>query len=191
MRNRFLLGLLLAVALLAGSALAGAAAGAPGAAAPPAAPAAAAAPAAPAAGATSPAFDHIKALSGNWLARSADGKVTRVSYDVYAGGSAVVEKLAPEGEPPMVTVYYPDGSQVMLTHYCTLANQPRMRTTQAGSGNTLDFAFVDATNMKSPNDPHMDRVKLTFGDADHFSQEWTMKKDGQEMPLTMRFERTK
>jgi len=179
MRTRSLLGLLGAAALLAVPSLAGSA------------PAAAAAAPAATAPAASPAFEHLKALSGTWTGKAADGKLTRATYEVSSGGSAVVEKLQPEGEPPMVTVYYPDGSQVMLTHYCTLANQPRMRTTQAGSGNQLEFDFVDATNMKSPADPHMDKVRFTFADADHFAQEWTMKHDGKEMPLTFHFERTK
>lgn len=173
MRTRLLLALLAVAALLAVPALAGSA------------------PAASPTVAASPAFDHLKALSGTWTSKAADGKVTRATYEVSSGGSAVVEKLQPADEPPMVTVYYPDGSQVMLTHYCTLANQPRLRTTQAGSGNQLEFDFVDATNMKSPADAHMDRVRFTFADADHFVQEWTMKHDGKEMPLTLHFERTK
>lgn len=174
MRTRWLLGPLVAAALLGGPVLAGST------------------PAAPAAPSTTPAFDQIKALSGTWLAKDASGKVTRVTYEVYAGGSSVVEKLQPTDEPAMVTVYYPDGPEVMLTHYCTLANQPRMRTTQAGGGgHQLAFAFVDATNMKSPADAHMDAVKFTFVDADHFSQEWTMKKDGKEQPMVLRFERSK
>ncbi len=173
MRTRSMLGLLAAAALLAVPALAGSA------------PATAAAPT------TSPAFDHLKALSGSWTSKAADGKLTRATYEVSSGGSAVVEKFQTEGEPPMVTVYYPDGSQVMLTHYCTLANQPRMRTTQAGSGNQLEFDFVDATNMKSPADAHMDKVRFTFADADHFAQQWTMKHDGKEMLLNLHFERTK
>ncbi|HLX08552.1 MAG TPA: hypothetical protein VKY89_11895 [Thermoanaerobaculia bacterium] len=173
MRTRSMLCLLAAAALLAVPALAGSA------------------PAASPTAAASPAFDHLKALSGTWTGKAGDGKTTRATYEVSSGGSAVVEKFQTDGEPPMVTVYYPDGSQVMLTHYCTLANQPRLRTTQAGSGNQLEFDFVDATNMKSPADAHMDKVRFTFADTDHFVQEWTMKHDGKEMPLVIHFERTK
>ncbi|HYL06590.1 MAG TPA: hypothetical protein VE075_11145 [Thermoanaerobaculia bacterium] len=136
-------------------------------------------------------FDHLKALTGNWQAKLPDGKVTHASYEVDAAGTAVVEKLQSEGEPAMVTVYYPDGSQVMLTHYCTLGNHPRMRTAGAPTGNSLSFTFVDATNMKAASDAHMDGLKLTFADADHFSQTWVMKKDGKETPVTFNFERTK
>ena len=146
----------------------------------------------PATPATPAAFDQLKALTGTWQAKSPDGKMTmKANYEVYGNGTAVVETLSGMGEAPMVTVYYPDGSQVMLTHYCTMGNQPRMRTSAAGRGNQLSFAFVDATNMKSPDEAHMHGLKITFADRDHFSQEWTMKKDGKDIADTFKFERTK
>lgn len=89
------------------------------------------------------------------------------------------------------TVYHPDGGEVMLTHYCTMGNQPRMRTSGPASANQLTFAYVDATNMRTPDDAHMHGVRFTFVDHDHFTQEWTMMKDGKTMPATMHFERTK
>jgi hypothetical protein len=181
MRTRLLMTLLAAGALLAASLLTGSTARATSPVPIPATPA-------------GTGFDHLKALSGTWEAKMPDGKVERVSYEVDANGTAVVEKLQPEGESAMVTVYYPDGSQVMMTHYCTLGNHPRMRTsgTAAPAGtDSLSFTFLDATNMKSPSDAHMDKLKFTFADADHFSQTWTMKKDGKETPLTFNFERVK
>jgi hypothetical protein len=154
--------------------------------------AATAEPAHPAPPATPAAFDQLKALTGTWQAKSPDGKIAmKASYEVYGNGTAVVETLSGMGEAAMVTVYYPDGSQVMLTHYCTMGNQPRMRTSDAGSGKQLSFGFVDATNMKSPAEAHMHALKITFADRDHFSQEWTMKKDGKDVADTFTFERTK
>jgi hypothetical protein len=179
MRIAKLLRLSAATLLFAAPALAG---GAPG-----------AAPAPPAAPATPAAFDHLKALAGKWQGKTSDGKVMRVSYEVDAAGTAVVEKLENEGEPPMVTVYYPDGQQVMLTHYCLLGNQPRMRTSgpaKGAGGNQMSFAFVDATNLK-PGGDHMDSVKFTFTDADHFSQVWTLKHGGKATEDTFNFERAK
>jgi hypothetical protein len=144
-----------------------------------------------AAGATPAGFEHLKALTGSWQAKGEDGKVRRSSYEVSAGGTAVVEKFQAEGEPAMVTVYYPDRGQVMLTHYCTIGNQPRMRSKESGDGKQLRFTFVDATNLKSPADNHMHAVGFDFADADHFSQTWTMKMGGKEIPMTLRFERAK
>jgi hypothetical protein len=145
----------------------------------------------PAPAATPPALDQLKALVGTWQAKAPDGKVTRATYEVDAGGSAVVERLEGMGEPPMITVYYPDGAHVMLTHYCTAGNQPRMRAAGAAGGKDLNFAFVDATNLKSPADGHMHSLKFTFTDADHFSQVWTMRAAGKDTPYTFNFERAK
>jgi|SRR5579862_420659 len=154
--------------------------------------AAAGEPAHAAAPATPAAFDQLKALTGTWQGKSSDGKLAmKASYEVYGNGTAVVETLSGMGESPMVTVYYPDGPQVMLTHYCTMGNQPRLRTTGAGGGKQLSFAFVDATNMKSPDEAHMHGLEITFADRDHFSQRWTMKKDGKDIGDTFTFERTK
>src|SRR5580704_1740488 len=54
--------------------------------------AAAAEPGHPAPPATPAAFDQLKALTGTWQARTADGKpAMKASYEVYGNGSAVVE----------------------------------------------------------------------------------------------------
>jgi hypothetical protein len=169
MRTRILLSLIVTGVLIGGPALAGT----------------------DAATTTPPALAQLKALAGTWQAKTPDGKVTRATYEVDAGGSAVVERLEGMGEAPMITVYYPDGAHVMLTHYCTAGNQPRMRTAGAASGKDLNFAFVDATNLKSPADGHMHALKFTFTDADHFSQVWTMRVAGKETPYTFNFERAK
>lgn len=181
MRTRLLLTLFAAIALCAMPVLPALAA-----------PAAGTEPGHPAPPATPAAFDQLKALTGTWQAKGHDGRIMmKASYEVYGNGTAVVETLSGMGESPMVTVYYPDGAQVMLTHYCTMGNQPRMRTSDAGSGKQLSFGFVDATNMKSPDEAHMHALKITFADHDHFSQEWTMKRAGQDVADTFTFERTK
>ncbi|HVT59322.1 MAG TPA: hypothetical protein VHR45_13080 [Thermoanaerobaculia bacterium] len=168
MRSRMITILLVSGALLGGAALAGNA---------------------PASG--SPAtLAPLKALAGSWQAKGPDGKAVRATYEVQSGGSAVVEKLE-MGGPAMITVYYADGKDLMLTHYCSMGNQPRMRTAGAPTGKEVDFAFVDATNLETPAADHMHGLKFTFTDANHFSQVWTMHRDGQEMPVTFSFERAK
>jgi len=145
----------------------------------------------PATAASPHGFDELKALAGNWQGKTAEGKVTRISYEVEAGGTAVVERLHGEGEPSMVTVYYPDGDRLMLTHYCTLGNHPRLRSEPPAAGSQVTFAFLDGTNMKSAGEAHMHRLKVTFRDKDHFSQEWTMRQEGKEISLTTEFERVR
>ena len=99
------------------------------------------------------------------------------------------------GESPeaMVTMYHLDGDRLMMTHYCSLGNQPRMRAKKmAKDDKTLSFAFVDATNLTSPKDSHMHNLVFAFKDDDHFAQEWTMWKEGKtEHIATFEFERAK
>jgi hypothetical protein len=85
----------------------------------------------------------------------------------------------------MTTIYHPDGASVLMTHYCDMGNQPRMRAA-ALQGDRLEFAYVDASNLKSPDDLVMSRLVMTFPAADRLVQEWTSRKGGREQ--TGRFE---
>ena len=80
----------------------------------------------------------------------------------------------------METIYYLDGSRLLLTHYCMLGNQPRMeaRSYNAETGE-LRFEFLDATNLASPNAAHMHNVTLHFVDGDHVTGDWQFFVDGQ------------
>jgi hypothetical protein len=92
----------------------------------------------------------------------------------------------------MVTIYHCDGDQLMLTHYCMLNNQPRMRAqVPAGEVKQLTFSFVDAANMAKPTDKHMSGVVITFQDNDHMMQEWTLTADGKATPTVFHLTRKK
>jgi hypothetical protein len=130
-------------------------------------------------------FDRLKALVGAWEGTKKDGKTVKVTYTLVADGSAVMETLETGDESTMITMYHPDGSRVMMTHYCSAHNQPRMRAEAAAADpKSLTFNFVDATNLAGPSDGHMDRLVLSFVDPDHFTQEWTFKvKDQKQVDL--------
>src|SRR5262245_51156677 len=77
-----------------------------------------------------PNLETIKKLAGDWVAVDKDGKPTDKvvsSIRVTAGGSAVREILFPGSDHEMVTMYHQEGPDLILTHYCILGNQPRMR----------------------------------------------------------------
>jgi hypothetical protein len=103
-----------------------------------------------------------------------------------------MEKLAMGGESEMVTMYHPDGDHLMMTHYCSAHNQPRMRSqaVTAGSKN-ITFDLVDVTNLSSPDAGHMKKLVVTFADKDHFTQEWTWTQKGKEKTEVIHFERLK
>lgn len=133
-------------------------------------------------------FDQLQSLVGEWQGTSADGKPASVSYRLASGGSALVETFKTGDEPEMVTVYHFDGEAVMLTHYCSLKNQPRMKAAST-SGRQIQFNFVDATNLPSPDAPHMHRLALVFEDADHLTHTWTLRQGENEQDFVFHFTR--
>jgi hypothetical protein len=84
-----------------------------------------------------------------------------------AGGSAVVETIFPGQEMEMVSVYTPEGDGVLLTHYCVLGNQPKMKATPKAGDKELKFEFIGGGNLDVKKDRHMHSAVLTIVDADH------------------------
>ena len=139
-----------------------------------------------------PEFEKMKSLAGEWEGKSIDGSSASVSYTLVSDNSALMEKLAIGGEPEMLTVYHPDGDSLLMTHYCSLHNQPRMRSqTSHQEENRIAFDFVDVTNLSEPGGGHMHKLAVTFQDKDHFTQEWTYREKEKESTVIIRFERKK
>lgn len=137
-----------------------------------------------------PGFERLKSLVGEWQGQAPDGKQVTVTYQLVSGGHSVMETMAPSGEPSMVTVYHLNGDQLMMTHYCSMGNEPRMNAkVPTGEIKSLNFTFVDATNLAKPTDPHMHSLALTFPDKSHLTQVWTLRKDGKDIPMTFNLER--
>ncbi len=89
--------------------------------------------------------------------------------------------MVDDGKPvEMITLYYLDGDQIKLTHYCEAKNQPTMAGTYDPATKTIKFDFVSATNLKNPNDGHMHHAVYTFIDGDHFKTTWTFRKDQKD-----------
>ena len=133
-------------------------------------------------------FEKLKGLVGTWEAPGMSGSPVTVTYKLVSGGTALMEELSVMG---MVTMYYPDGESVMLTHYCAGNNQPRMRAAGLAEGSKLNFKFVDVTNEKAAEHGIMKHLNVAFQDADHFTAEWINSKDGSESPMLMEFTRKK
>ena len=136
------------------------------------------------------AFARLKTLVGKWEANTGSGKA-RLSYELVSGDTALVERESAEGMPGMMTVYHLDGGRLLLTHYCMAGNQPRMqaRSYDAASGE-LDFRFLDATNLASPNEGHMHNVKIRFVDDNHVASAWQFYENGKPK-LTEDFQYTR
>lgn len=129
------------------------------------------------------AFEKMKALVGDWQTEtSANGKAT-LHLELTSGGTALLEKFRMEenGKPvEMTTLYYLDGNQLKLTHYCMAGNQPTMAGTYDPATKTIKFNFVSVSNLKTPDMGHMHHALYTFVDNDHFKTNWTFRKDQKD-----------
>ena len=126
-------------------------------------------------------FEQFKLLAGEWVGKGPgkDGRDVRILYKVTAGGSAVVETLFPGTDHEMVSIIHRDGSDLLLTHYCHLGNQPQMKASGQGDGSKVEFKFVRATNLKSEKAKHMHEATYTFVDRDTLRSEWTLYNEGK------------
>lgn len=121
---------------------------------------------------TNAGMEKLKSLAGTWVVADKDGQPTDQVVSVIkltAGGSAVHETLFPGEAHEMVSIYTAEGSDVLMTHYCMLGNQPRMKASGKTPGNKLNFEFAGGTNLDPKKDKHMHAATLTFVDADHIS----------------------
>jgi hypothetical protein len=126
------------------------------------------------------AFNALKAMPGSWEGKNLQGEPLQVSYKLTSGGSAVMSDIIAHGSD-MPTIFHLDGpDKLLMTHYCTAGNQPRMQASVSPDGKIITFNFVDATNLASPDAGHMQRMVLTLVDDNHHTEEWIFVSHGQE-----------
>lgn len=127
------------------------------------------------------AFAAIKAMPGTWEGKTSDGHTLQVSFKEVSDGSAVMSEIQGHGAETMVTMFNLDGSNTLLmTHYCSAGNQPRMQASVSPDGKTFTFNYVDATNLASPDAGHMQTMVLTMLDDNHHTENWTFIDHGKE-----------
>ncbi len=129
------------------------------------------------------AFEKLKVLVGHWETDKSSMNKASLDLELTSGGTAVLEKfhMVENGKPvEMTTLYYLDGDQVKLTHYCMAGNQPTMKGSYAPEAKTITFDLVSISNLKSADDGHMHHAVYTFIDNDHFKTTWTFRKDQKD-----------
>jgi hypothetical protein len=130
---------------------------------------------------TNASLEKMKKLAGTWLVADKDGKPTdQVAsiIKVTAGGSAVHETLFPGQPQEMVSVYTVDGQDLIMTHYCVLGNQPRMKADPKSPSNQIIFQFIGGSNLDPKKDKHMHEATLTIVDDDHIEVKGTGWENG-------------
>jgi hypothetical protein len=134
------------------------------------------------------AFEKIKSLAGTWEGVLEGNQKTTVTYEVASEGQSVIARVF-----GMVDVYHLDGNRLMVTHYCSLGNQPRLVATPPASSSEvteLDFKFLDISNLRPEQKAHISGLKLRMTGDGSLIQRWQDRniESGQEssfdLPLT-------
>jgi hypothetical protein len=146
---------------------------------------------------SSKALDQIKALIGNWngtfqwTGGRHDTGSMNVTYYLTGNGSAVVENLMNESTPVMTSVYHLDGRDLRMTHFCGAQNQPRLKARRIDLDHgAIDFDFVDATNLRSSDAPHVHGLEIRLIDANHLTLTFLFQSGSVESREEINLKRT-
>ena len=130
------------------------------------------------------AFEMLESFAGRWqgtmVGAESQGPV-ELSYEVTSGGSVVMERLFRGSPHEMVSMYHRDGERLLMTHYCSQGNQPRMQLDSftASPETRASFSLADATNWKGPQALIMHNVRLYSTDKDHMGADWVAWVNGK------------
>jgi hypothetical protein len=145
-------------------------------------------------------FDALKALAGTWEGvvhvdppvPSMEDKRATITMRVTSRGNALVHEMQESGTPldptrydHPVTMFYLDGGQLVLTHYCDAGNRPRMAGEMSPDGRKVEFELLDIAGGNAHG--HMDHAVFTRIDADHHIEDWTYMLPGDK-PMHAHFE---
>jgi hypothetical protein len=125
---------------------------------------------------------RLKKLAGTWVAADDKGQPTDQVVSVFkvtSAGSAVSETIFPGSDHEMVSIYHLDGNDLVMTHYCALGNQPKMKLDSKGKANEFVFMYCGGTNIDPAKDMHMHEGKITVIDDDHIEWSWQGFMDGK------------
>lgn len=122
-------------------------------------------------------FKALTGLAGAWTGStgSPDGPATKVGYRLTSGGHTVMETLFGGGSHEMISMYHIDHDDLVITHYCAMGNQPRMKLDRAGSSaDTLVFKFDGGSNLDPAKDMHIHEGRIHLADAGRMEAEWVI-----------------
>ena len=126
-------------------------------------------------------FDRMKEFVGVWAGKSDMGKgmeALKVTYELTSAGNAVVERFDVGKPHEMVTVYHDFGGKLVMTHYCSLGNQPHMELINPGGTNLTFILSEKMPGLVSLNEMHMHALTIAVDAKDSITHTWTLYDKG-------------
>src|ERR1039458_1803749 len=148
-------------------------------------------------------FATLKSLAGEWegpvtvaeMPEMSGGKPMHASLRVTSRGNALVYEFQEAGTALHATKYdhpvpmfYVDGEQLTLVHYCDAGNRPRMTGKMSPDGKTVEFEFKD---ISGSTEYHMHHSVFTIIDANHHTEDWTFMMKDKPIHAHFDLQRTK
>ena len=110
----------------------------------------------------SDSFKQIEKLEGKWT-----GTLTRshlenldltIEYKVISNRSAIIETMH-EGDMEMVSIYHDRNDELMVTHYCSLRNQPVLNFSKR-TDTLISFLHDPTSGLKEGEDTFVNSYKI-------------------------------
>lgn len=123
------------------------------------------------------ALERLKGLAGEWRGKAGHGEAANpavVRFETISAGTAVMETLFPGTPHEMRSIYHLDGGDLVMTHYCAMGNQPRVKLASGSSRDELVFEFAGGTSFDPKKDAHMHSGRIRFAGADELEAEWAV-----------------
>jgi hypothetical protein len=122
-------------------------------------------------------------------ARTLEQQAFRIQYKLISANTALVEVFGNPARQVTETIYHRDGERLLVTHYCAQGNQPRLKLRDGTPTGTLQFDFLDVTNLRRPGASHLVRIRFERTDATHLVRKETYEEDGKEQETILTLER--
>jgi hypothetical protein len=125
----------------------------------------------------SAAFEAFKGFSGTWSIQSGDKTLPfKMTYDTGSKDSIVTELFGRE-----LSVFYRDGQNLLMTHFCNAGNQPRLRLKESNRPGYFEFEMFDITSLADPQESaHFHRAIYQVLDDKRIKLELVWKKGKSE-----------
>jgi hypothetical protein len=123
------------------------------------------------------ALERLKGLAGEWRGKAGHGEAASpavVRWETISGGTAVMETLFPGTPHEMRSVYHLDGPDLVMTHYCAMGNQPRMKLAAASTRDELVFEFAGGSHLDPKKDTHVHSGRIRFAGQDQLEADWAV-----------------
>ena len=123
-------------------------------------------------------FAPLLELDGRWRL---EGTEDWIEFDASSSGTALREVMFPGQPHEMTNMYTLDGDSIVMTHYCAVGNQPRMRADVIGDGQ-LVFQFDGITDLGTETEEYMGEMTLVWTGEDRLEQHWRSFQAGKRHP---------